>query len=144
MFCVAEFTKRFKENTVAHREQIAIASCTSDDYFLGLSDQFVYDGVVVDANHDAPCPLNDARNALDHLRESGVIVFHDFWGRPIREGVEYLIKVGLKCRIYDTPAGMAVCWRGDFEPVTHIPDPPINWAKVRRERAPEFNFGIIV
>lgn len=141
MFCVAEFATRFAANTHAFRLSILIASASSDDYFAKISDQFTYDGFMIDGNHDAPCPLFDAQNSLAHLKETGVIVFHDFWGRPIRQAVEFLIGAGLKCRIYDTPAGMAVCWRGDFTPVDHIPDPAIRWRTVREERAPEFDFG---
>lgn len=100
-----------------------------------------YSGYVIDADHDAPQPLNDARGALALLKLTGVIVFHDFWGRPIREGVEYLIEQGLKCRVYNTPAGMAVCWRGEFTPPDHVADPAIDWAQVRVSRAPEFDFN---
>lgn len=98
-------------------------------------------GFMIDGDHDSPQPLNDARGALAHLADTGVIVFHDFWGKPIRDGVEYLIEQGLKCRVYNTPAGMAVCWRGDFTPPDHVADPAIDWAQVRASRAPEWNFS---
>jgi hypothetical protein len=100
-----------------------------------------FDGICIDGNHDAPEPLNDARNALAHLKETGVIILHDFWGQPVRDAVNFLIDAGLKCRIYSTPNGMAVCWRGDFEAPDHNPDPAINWAEVRSGRAPEFDFS---
>ncbi len=121
-------------------------------WFMGSSAEFFeycsrehaegpFAGVCVDGNHDSPEPLRDAQNALRNLAPTGVIVFHDFWGRPIREGVEYLMDQGLKCRVYNTPAGMAVCWRGDFVPPNHTPDPAINWSQIRRERVPEFDFS---
>ena len=113
---------------------------TAAEYFAETENMDL-DGFMIDGDHDAPQPLNDARGALAHLAETGVIVFHDFWGRPIREGVEYLLEQGLKCRVYNTPAGMAVCWRGDFAPPDHVPDPEIDWVHVRVSRAGEFDFG---
>lgn len=101
----------------------------------------LYDGFMIDGNHDSPFPLNDAKNAAAHLKETGVIIFHDFWGRPIREGVEHLMDNGFACRIYNTPNGMAVCWRRNFQPPDHVADPAIDWKRVRRGRAPEFDFA---
>lgn len=97
-------------------------------------------GVVVDGNHDHPWPLKDAQKALLALN-AVVIVFHDFWGQPIRTGVEWLMKNGFHCRVYNTPNGLAVCWRGAFVPPDHVADPAIDWSEVRRGRAPEFDFG---
>lgn len=142
MFCVPSFEERFRENVgEGFYDSGRPFSGTSDEFFASLGRNARFSGVMIDGNHDAPCPLLDAQNALAHLKETGVIVFHDFWGRPIRQAVEFLMGAGLKCRIYDTPAGMAVCWRGDFTPVEHIPDPAIRWCTVREERAPEFDFG---
>lgn len=113
---------------------------TSDEFFA-VCGEWTFDGFMIDGNHDSPFPLNDAKNAAAHLKETGVIIFHDFWGRPIREGVEYLMDNGFSCRIYNTPNGMAVCWRGNFQPPDHVADPTIDWKRVRRGRAPEFNFA---
>jgi len=104
-------------------------------------EQGKFAGVMIDGDHDRPQPLNDACCSLAHLEPRGAIVFHDFWGRPIQEGVEYLIQQGLKCRVYNTPAGMAVCWRGEFTPPDHVPDPDVNWSEIRKGRAPLFDFG---
>mgnify|MGYP000949915243 CR=1 FL=1 len=131
---------RFEHNMWEQWNKIAgIHHVDSNRYFAECWKNF--EGVCIDGNHDAPYPLNDARNALDHLVETGVIVLHDFWGRPIREGVEYLIGQGLKCRTYDTPNGMAVCWRGDFTPPDHVPDPAVDWTSVRAGRASDFDFS---
>lgn len=144
MLTVPEFEARFLENTNFQRHWEW--PYKAEEFFGHFSAspgarEMRWTGFCIDADHDEPQPLLDATNALKFLANNGVIVFHDFWGRPIRQGVEYLISQGLECRIYDTPAGMAVCWQGDFEPVEHVPDPAIHWDQIRRSRAPEFDFS---
>lgn len=138
-FNVPAIAQRFRQNSGLPTAWMRF--CTAEKFFESA---FVPDkcfgGFMIDGDHDSPQPLNDARGALANLGESGVIVFHDFWGRPIRDAVQYLIDQGMGCRVYATPAGMAVCWRGNFTPPDHTPDPAIDWQEVRRSRAPEFDF----
>lgn len=144
MLVVDDFARRLSDNLFdlpLRPVPLGHFAMNSDDFFASTDPEWRVSGVMIDGNHDAPCPLLDAQNSLAHLKETGVIVFHDFWGRPIRQAVEFLIGAGLKCRIYNTPAGMAVCWRGDFTPVEHTPDPAIQWELIRQQRAPEFYFG---
>jgi hypothetical protein len=84
-------------------------------------------GAVVDGDHCSPHPCRDAVNAETHLMDTGVIIFHDFIGRPVQEGVEYLMGEGFNCRVYWTPHMVACCWRGDFTPPDYVRDPQINW-----------------
>lgn len=72
-----------------------------------------------------PIPLQDAQGAHQHLTDNGVIVFHDFIGTPVQQAVAWLIQQGYKYRIYTTPQMVAWCWRGNFEPPEHVPDPAI-------------------
>ncbi len=106
----SEIRRRFQANTGFPMGGWVFGG-TAAEYFA-LCAWHDVNGFIIDGDHDEPHPLNDALGALQHLAETGVIVFHDFWGRPIRQGVEYLMEQGLKCRVYNTPAGMAVCWRG--------------------------------
>jgi hypothetical protein len=99
---------------------------TSFEYFH--EDFDVYTGACIDGNHDAPFPLVDAVLCATH--GARVIVFHDFWGPPIQEAVTFLKWQGWKAKIYNTPNGVAVCWRGEFTPPDHTPDPSINWEQV--------------
>lgn len=124
----------------AGKGSIALIGNTSKEFFSGCTDQLQFDGVCIDGNHDSPHPLEDAIGALRHLKPKGFVVFHDFWGKPIRDGAEYLVSQGLKCKTYSTPNGMAVCWRGSVEPPEHVPDSSINWARVWSGRAPECPF----
>lgn len=100
-----------------------------------------YGAFVIDGNHDSPEPLNDARGALAAADPDCIIFFHDFWGRPIREGVDFLIDRGFNARIYSTPNGVACCWRGfaGWTPPRHEPDPDID--VFRSLLAPEFDFS---
>lgn len=100
-----------------------------------------FDGFCIDGDHDAPVPLNDAIGAAACAKPTAAIVFHDFWGQPIRDAVTWLMERHWKARVYCTPNGLAVCWRGDYEPPVHQPDPPVKWKRVLEERAPGFDFG---
>jgi SAM-dependent methyltransferase len=144
MLIYAEFLSRFERDVQEFWSNIAGLYAADSDYFFDVHEEYkgVCSGVCIDGNHDAPCPLNDARNALTFLADTGVIALHDFYGLPIRDAVRYLIGEGMKCRVYNTPNGMAVCWRGNFTPPDHVPDPSIDWAAVRANRAPEFDFGV--
>lgn len=91
-------------------------------------------GVVIDGNHDRPEPLNDAITAHGATKDDCVVVLHDYWGEPIQEAVDWLQDAGYNTRIYCTPNGLAVCWRGKFTPPVHIPDPAIDWQAFMKER----------
>jgi methyltransferase family protein len=110
---------------------------TSLAFFARVEEHDHADGVCIDGDHEPGKPLEDATNAAKHLAEPGVIIFHDFIGRPVREAVEYLMAQGFHCRVYKTPHMVACCWRGDFVPPDHVPDPnlPDLFA-----RCPDFDF----
>lgn len=144
-FVVPELAGRFLGNFGgALPDGVRVFHGNSMEFFTKLQETIeprFYDGICIDGNHDDPEPLNDAVNALAHLKETGVIILHDFWGRPVRDAADFLIDSGLKCRVYDTPNGMAVCWRGEFHAPDHVADPAINWAQVRSGRAWDFDFS---
>lgn len=96
-------------------------------------------GVHIDGNHDSPAPVVDAGAAATHLPLLGVIVFHDFQGAPIREAVTMLLQLGWSARVYWTPNGMAVCWRGDYKPPNHFEDDRVDWREIEK-RYSDFNF----
>jgi predicted O-methyltransferase YrrM len=121
----ARFLSRTRENLERALvwQQIDLVGESSVNFpFVG------FDGVFVDGEHKAPCPLLDAQIAEKALQPTGVIAFHDALGAPVQEGVEYLVKRGFKWRLYRTPQLLAVCWRGDFTPPEHLPDPSFDWA----------------
>jgi hypothetical protein len=142
MLAVPEFADRFDDNVMESEldEQITPFAGTSNEFFAAETGPHLFSGIVIDGDHCAPCPLEDAKNAESRLTETGVILFHDFIGRPVREGVEYLMSEGFKCKIYWTPHMVACCWRGDLLPPHHIPDPRINWTAVKAGM-PDFDFA---
>ena len=98
-------------------------------------------GAVIDGNHDEPYPQTDAERAMKLGCQ--VIVFHDFWGKPIRDGVRFLEGLGWKVRVYNTPNGVACCWRDPkFLPPDHVPDPGIEWN--RESWAPDFDWSVCI
>jgi len=137
MFAVPEFAARFCSNTGFPMP--ALAAKTSTEYFrMHDNGGDPFNGVCIDGDHSIGEPLKDAKNAARHLSKSGVILFHDFIGQPVREGVEWLMDQGFKARVYFTPHMVAVCWRENFVPPNHVADPKIGNMKIY---CPEFDFS---
>jgi len=115
---------RFEEQMRPWWDKVLGSTYLTAAEFFGM-DQDRFDGFVIDADHDAPNPLNDAMGCAKLAKPDAVILLHDFWGTPIREAVTWLLDQGWKARVYWTPNGVACCWRGDTTPVNHKPDPRI-------------------
>lgn len=99
------------------------------------------DAAMIDGNHDAPEPTNDAMRA--HMHGANVLVFHDFAGRPIREAVAKILDFDshFRARVYWTPNLMAVAWRDGcgFVPPDHVRDPRVDWSGMERIVAEDFD-----
>lgn len=141
------FHDRFMANTAKWYGNLAsISHRTSNEYFVGEDalERDERDGpfglVVIDGDHSEGKPQEDAENAARHLAETGVILFHDGIGRPVREAVTWLMDNGFKARIYFTPHIVFVCWRGDFTPPDHQRDERINWVPHIKEMSKDFDF----
>ncbi len=129
MHQVAEFRKRFCDNIRWNLDQWCGADMYSDAYFAVLSAAGPFaDAVCIDGGHADGQPQRDAQNAAKHLTPTGVIIFHDGVGRPVREAVQWLMGQGFKARAYFTPYLVMLCWRGDFTPPDHVPDPIVKAA----------------
>jgi len=104
---------------------------SSDEYFTCLKGRPIsFDGIMIDGDHEEVSVMNDARQAACHIKDSGVIMFHDVLGSPQR-AVEYLIGCGFQAKIYFTPHMVACCWKSlTWHPPDHVPDPVVDWAKV--------------
>lgn len=143
MLPVEEFRDRALENLSElgdAQHHIFLYPQRSNEFFAGQGKTERFAGVVIDGDHCSPCPLQDARNAEARLNETGFILFHDFIGRPVREGVEYLRARGFNCRVYWTPHMIACCRRGDVQPPDHVRDPRIDWDAVQRTMG-DFDFA---
>lgn len=141
MYAVESFRRRAEENIAAAglESRIELFGAISREFFAAQTRRF--DGVVIDGDHEPPVPLEDARDALERLKPRGVILFHDFIGKPVRDGVRWLLENGLRARIYWTPHVVAVCWRGQFHPPPHRPDPAVDWPAVRSAMT-DFDFAL--
>jgi hypothetical protein len=137
MLAVPKFRFRFYENTSFPAEWTW--RVTSNDMFRNGRPNAKAAGYCIDGDHEPGKPLEDAMNAFAHLKDNGVILLHDFVGKPVREAVQYLMSMGLKCRIFYTPHGIACCWQGDFEPPDHVPDPNVK-AQLLDGRLNDFDF----
>lgn len=138
-----EFFIRFRDNTGIYSDLILPWAGRSDQFFATVAGcpEPVFDGIVIDGDHNAPCPLLDAQNAHDRLRPHGVILLHDAIGGPVQEAATWLMDRGYRCRMYMTPHVVACCWRGDWKPPDHIPDPSIDWERVKRDYMAGFDFS---
>ena len=127
---------RFIENLKGTEGSVLVCAKISREFFEGKNRS--YSAFLIDGNHDTPEPWNDAVGCLKLALPDAVIVFHDMWGKPIQDAVEFLVESGFRSKLYCTPNGMAVCWRGfeGWEPPGHEPDPKIDWTEVLRTRAP--------
>jgi hypothetical protein len=136
MQTVELWEERFQENCYECRQSIIAMHWKSERFWAETNMHL--DGCVIDGDHDAPQPLLDAQGAAKH--EARVILFHDFIGRPVREGVEWLMQHGYSFRVYLTPHMVACCWRHDsgFTPPDHVPDPNL---PDLRARCPEFDWS---
>lgn len=137
MLAVPEFRARLNENEGALGQGWSLNPVTSAEFWA--TSKYVT-SAVIDGDYEPGKPLEDAKAWAAHTRDSvyhwrGVALFHDFLGRPVQEAVEYLLHEGFHARIYITPHMVACCWRGDFKPPDHIPDPNLPNLKAR---CPEF------
>jgi hypothetical protein len=143
MLRVPEFRDRFFQNTGFPGGWTFRG--TSNEFFAHIAQEYppirLYQGFCIDGDHEPGAPLQDAQNAYKHLADTGVLIFHDFIGGPVREAVTWLMDQGMKARVYWTPHLVAVCWRGNFEPPVHEPDKRINWYPHMLQMRRDFDFG---
>lgn len=81
--------------------------------------------VFIDGDHTAPRPAVDALAAQHFCAADAAIVFHDALYPGVADAICLLRGLGWNSRLYRTSQVLAVCWRGDVEPVEHTPDPAI-------------------
>jgi hypothetical protein len=129
MLPVRSFYDRFQENVEGW--DIVPFAGTTQEFFAATPEDVRFDGVVIDADHEHPWPLTDAKNGAAHLQQRGVILLHDFIGRPVRIAVEWLMNQGFRCRVYWTPHMVACCWRGDIALPDYVPQQHIDWQQVK-------------
>lgn len=83
--------------------------------------------IFIDGDHEAPGPLKDAIACEKYAEEDAIILFHDLSSPDVAQGLDYLKEKGWNTMIYQTMQIMGVAWRGNVEPVRHIPDQTVHW-----------------
>jgi predicted O-methyltransferase YrrM len=82
----------------------------------------------IDGNHDAPYPLQDGMACESCAATDALILFHDLVSPDVAQALDYLQDKGWHTRLYHTMQIMGAAWRGDVQPVEHIPDPNVDWS----------------
>lgn len=83
--------------------------------------------IFIDGNHERPGPLQDAQVCSQLAAADAAIVFHDLASPDVAEGLAYLRQQGWNTLVYQTMQIMGIAWRGNVQPVRHIPDPRVRW-----------------
>ena len=133
-----EVCERFRQNTAACNGRIRLAPMLSETY-RSEDEDLLYRGVVIDAAHDRPHPLEDAQIA--YARQAEVILFHDAIGGPVWDGIYWLLDRGYRCKMFFTPQMVACCWNneGMWAPPMHVCDPIMH--QVRTNHMKDFNWS---
>lgn len=81
----------------------------------------------IDGDHEGLAPLRDAIQLASLAADDAMILLHDLMSPDVTRALLYLRSIGWNVRVYMTSQIMAVAWRGDVEPVRHVPDPSQPW-----------------
>ncbi len=96
----------------------------SPDGVLELAQQMgsPWSFVFIDGTHEPPYPLIDTSAVHYCCAEDAAIVFHDVMYSSVADCLTMLRAFGWNTRVYQTSMIMGAAWRGNVEPVDHIPD----------------------
>ncbi len=83
--------------------------------------------IFVDADHEGDGPRKDAAIAMRYAASDAIVLFHDLASPYVTAALDDMQAAGWNTMIYQTMQIMGVAWRGNIEPVHHIPDPKIFW-----------------
>jgi glycosyltransferase involved in cell wall biosynthesis/predicted O-methyltransferase YrrM len=86
-----------------------------------------WDLFFIDGDHERPAPMRDALACLPHAAENSAFVFHDLAAPAVADGLRAVADEGFEVLVYQTAQLMGLAWRGDVEPLPHIPDPDVAW-----------------
>lgn len=116
----------------------------SEQFFSVLSGNPapMFDGIVIDGDHEPVCVRDDVFHAHTRLKPNGVILMHDFIG-AWKESLG-LLEAGYKCRVYMTPHVIGCFWNGDWMPPCHVPDPAIDWQEIRTNHMAGFPWEMTI
>jgi glycosyltransferase involved in cell wall biosynthesis/predicted O-methyltransferase YrrM len=83
--------------------------------------------ILIDGDHEGDAPLEDARVAEEVAEGDALVLFHDLAAPAVARGWDYLRRRGWQTAVYQTMQLIGAAWRGAARPVSHRPDPRVNW-----------------
>jgi glycosyltransferase involved in cell wall biosynthesis/predicted O-methyltransferase YrrM len=83
--------------------------------------------IFIDADHEGDAPCRDAEAALRNAADTALVLFHDLASPFVAAGLDVMRNAGWRTMVYQTMQIMGVAWRGEIEPIAHIPDPRMFW-----------------
>ena len=81
----------------------------------------------IDGNHEGAAPLADATVCERYAAPDALVILHDVASPDVAEGLGYLKEKGWHTLIYQTMQIMGIAWRGNVQPIAHVPDPVVDW-----------------
>ena len=90
----------------------------------------------IDGNHDGDAPLLDAQEVVHSARENSMILFHDVIQPNVGDALLWLKREGWNVGVHHTCWFLGVAWRGTAKPLTHSPDPKVDWERIIRNDRP--------
>jgi glycosyltransferase involved in cell wall biosynthesis/predicted O-methyltransferase YrrM len=87
--------------------------------------------IFLDGDHEGDAPRLDAEAAMHSAADTAMVLFHDLSSPHVAAGLDAMRNAGWRTMIYQTMQIMGVAWRGNVEPVAHIPDPNVFWTLPR-------------
>lgn len=85
----------------------------------------------IDGDHEGDAPRLDAEAVMRYAADTAMVLFHDLASPSVAAGLNAMRNAGWRTMIYQTMQIMGVAWRGNVEPVAHIPDPKVFWTLPR-------------
>lgn len=87
--------------------------------------------IFIDGEHEGEGPAQDAEAVLRNAAPDAMVLFHDLASPYVANGFHRMREAGWRTMVYQTMQIMGVAWRGNVEPVAHIPDPKVFWTLPR-------------
>src|SRR5260221_4397678 len=81
----------------------------------------------IDGDHEAPGPVRDVIACVPYATADCAFAFHDLASPAVAAGLRLLAERGFHIVVYQTAQIMALAWRGEVNPIAHIPDPDVAW-----------------
>jgi len=95
-----------------------------------------FSGFLIDGDHSDDAPIQDAQACMEVADDSCVMLFHDTIQENVATCLKWLKGQGWQCAIYYTSQFIGAAWQGGIFPVSHQPDPKINWKRLISTKYP--------